>query len=338
MASPLGLLRGSSGLFDEDEVTRIFEDVSPAVVEIEVFGQFGNLQFPSFGSGFLIDNEGHIVTNHHVVSTGSEIVVRFADGRETEAERLGFSEADDLAVIRVDPSIVTEIVPLEFADSSKVEPGQMAIAVGTPFREFNSIGVGVVSGTGRGQTSILNRPIPDMIQTDVPLNSGNSGGPLLNSDGEVIGINSSVRIPFPYGEVGPGEFRIGFAVPSNTAQDLLPQLIESMDVRRPWIGIQGMPVTRGMVDERGFPEGVFVTGVFANSPARRAGLNPFRNFSSDNMGDVITSIDGLSIISVDEMVSYLNAKQPGDEVVLTVYRDGSLRTVTLTLDPWPDGA
>ena len=334
----MGLVTNRSGLFDEDEITRIFEDVSPAVVEIEVMRQLGNLPFssPSWGSGFLVDKNGHIVTNHHVVATGSEFVVRFADGRETEAERLGFSEADDLAVVRVDPGTVSEITPLKLADSSKVEPGQMAIAVGSPFREFNSIGVGVVSGTGRGQTSVLSRPIPDMIQTDVPLNSGNSGGPLLNSEGEVIGINSSVRVPS--GGTRVGEFRIGFAVPSNTARDILPQLIESVHVRRPWIGIQGTAVTRDMVDDRGFPKGVFVTGVFANSPARRAGLNPFRNFRSDNQGDIITSVDGRSVNSIDEMVGYLNTRQPGDEVTLTVYRAGSERTIEVTLDPWPGGA
>ena len=338
-ASLLGLWAPSGpSLFNEDAVQGIYEVASPAVVEIEVDKQIGGLPFdiPAWGSGFLIDSDGHIVTNYHVVSDGSNYLVRLADGRELDAVRLGFSQADDIALIKVDADEVSHIEPLKLSDSSKVTPGQLAIAIGSPFREFNSVGVGVVSGTARDGQSVLNRPIPDMIQTDVPLNRGNSGGPLLNSDGEVIGINSQVRIEQQSGEVE--DFRIGFAVPSNTLTTILPELLESKDLRRPWIGIQGTAVPRDLKESRDFPRGIFVTGVFANSPARRAGLNPFRNMRTDVQGDIITAVDSLPVGSVEEMVGYLNSKQPGDVVTVTVFRNGAIRTVDLKLDPWPDGA
>ena len=327
-----------ASLFDDAKVSRIFEEVSPAVVEIEAIRRLGNrqLDIPFWGSGFLVDRAGHVVTNYHVVSGGEEFIVRLSDGREVPAERLGVSQADDLAVLRVDPSQIADVTPLTLADSSKVTPGQLAIAVGSPFREFNSIGVGVVSGIDRGHRSVLHRPIPDMIQTDVPLNPGNSGGPLLNSDGEVIGINTSIRVES--GSARVEEFRVGFAVPSNTARSLLPQLMDSVDLRRPWIGIQGAPVPRQIMETRGLPSGIYVTGVFADSPARRAGLKAFPRFGSSGGGDVIMAVDNVQVESVDEMVGYLNSKTPGDAVTLTLFREGKERTVEVTLDPWPDGA
>ena len=324
-------------LFSEAQVSRIFESASPAVVEIEAVRRFGDLQFdiPFWGSGFLVDEEGHIVTNYHVVAGGEEYVVRLSDGTEVPADRLGVSQADDLAVLKVNPSFIENIDPLILADSSKVAPGQLAIAIGSPFREFNSVGVGVVSGIDRGHSSVLHRPIPDMIQTDVPLNPGNSGGPLLNADGEVIGINTSIRIEG--GSRRVEDFRVGFAVPSNTARGLLPQLIASVDLRRPWIGIQGAPVPRQMREDRGLPRGIYVTGVFADSPAREAGVKAFPRFSSSGTGDVITAVDDVQVGSVDDMVGYLNTKIPGDDVTLTLVREGEERTVEVTLDPWPDG-
>ena len=332
---------GGDTLFDDDAVADVFEKVNPAVVEIEIAGvrRIGSFRIdgiPSWGSGFLMDDLGHILTNYHVVAGGEDFVIRLSDGRELSAERLGVSQADDLAVLKVDPAQVADITPLKMADSSQVEPGQLAIAVGSPFREFNSIGVGIVSGIGRGQRSVLNRPIPDMIQTDAPLNPGNSGGPLLNAAGEVIGVNSSVRVES--GGASLDDFRMGFAVPSNTALNVLPSLIAAIDMRRPWIGIQGAPAPRAMVEDHGYPKGIFITGVFADSPAERAGLTAFRRFGANAGGDVITAVDGNAVESVEDMVGHLNAKSPGDSVTLTVFSQGDERSVEATLDPWPDGA
>ncbi len=328
---------GIPPLFDEDQVSRVFDRTGPAVVEIDVARTFGNRTIPGVysGSGFFVDDQGHILTNNHIVSSGNSFAVRLSNGKELEAVKMGISEADDLAVLKVDPTEVSGITPLQLADSSKVRPGQMAIAIGSPFREFNSVAVGVVSGVGRGQSSVLNRPIPDMIQTDVPLNPGNSGGPLLNSDGQVIGINSSIRVSAPNAPVE--DFRIGFAVPSNTAVSILPHLKTATDLKRPWIGIQGTAVTRELADRMGFPKGIVIMGIFADSPARRAGLTVFRGLTDETLGDIITAVDDVPVQSVEDMVSYLNSKVPGDEVTLTLFKLGSEREVKVTLDPWLGG-
>ena len=328
---------GIPPLFDEDQVSRIFDQAGPAVVEIDVARTFGNRTIPGVysGSGFFVDDQGHILTNNHIVSAGNNFAVRLSNGKELEAVKLGISEADDLAVLKVDPAEVSGITPLELADSSRVRSGQMAIAIGSPFREFNSVAVGVVSGIGRGQSSVLNRPIPDMIQTDVPLNPGNSGGPLLNSDGQVIGINSSIRVSAPNAPVE--DFRIGFAVPSNTAVSILPHLKTAIDLKRPWIGIQSSAVARELADRMGFPKGIVITGIFTDSPARRAGLTVFRGLTDETLGDIITAVDDVPVQSVEDMVSYLNSKVPGDEVTLTLFKLGSEREVKVTLDPWLGG-
>ena len=328
---------GDTALFDEDAVTRIYEETSQAVVEIDVSRTVGSVTIPglSSGSGFFFDDQGHLMTNQHIVVAGSEFIVRLADGREVIAQKLGASPADDLAVLKVDPGEVADIEPLEFADSSKVRPGQLAIAIGSPFREFNSVGVGVVSGIERGHSSVLRRPIPDMIQTDVPLNPGSSGGPLLDSDGKVIGINSAIRTNLRSGPLE--EYRIAFAVPSNTAVSLLPQLMTVADVRRPWVGISGTPVSREIMEEHGLPSGILVTQVFSDSPAGRAGLRPFRGLTGDARGDIITAVDDVPVHSVDDMVKYLNDKNAGDAVTLSLFSRGEARTIQVTLEPWPDG-
>ena len=325
--------RSSSTLYDEGLVTSLFEKVSPAVVEIDVTGRNGRSGASGVGSGFLVDKEGHIVTNHHVVDGAEQITVKLQNGRTLEARRMGYSPADDLALLKVDADEVADIDPLRLADSDKVEAGQMAIAVGTPFRNFNSVTVGVVSGTGRGPVSVLRRPIPGMIQTDAPLNPGNSGGPLLNSKGRVIGVNSSVRSGT---SLEVDEYRIGFAVPSNTLKDLLPELLIPQLVRRPWLGISSASVTRELVESLGVPQGIYIAGVFPDSPAEKAGLVPFRTLRGTGEGDVITAVDGRPMDSVAEMVSYFNTLKPGDDVTLTVFRNSQTVEVEVTLAKWPD--
>lgn len=321
---------GSRPLFDEDVVTELFDNASPAIVEISVaLNPLGS----GSGSGFFVDTDGHLVTNNHVVDNARRITVRLQDGRTLEATKLGNSPADDLALLQVDPGQVSGIRPLRLADSDEVIPGQMAIAIGSPFRNFNSVTVGVVSGRGRAPISALRRPIPDMIQTDAPLNSGNSGGPLLNSDGEVIGVNSSVRsLPFE----GMDEFRIGFAVPSNTIAGLIPQLLVAAEVRRPWLGIGNLTISEELREDLGVPDGIAVGRVWANSPAQSIGLEPFRTALGAVRGDIITAVDGRPVSSVDEMVTYFNGLRPGHTVTLSVFRNMDTVQIEATLAPWPD--
>ena len=253
--------RRTPSLYDEQAVTALFEKASPAIVEITVRRSLGRVaqSGTGTGSGFLVDSEGHIVTNHHVVSGANEIFVTLSDGRTISAELLGSSPADDLALIQVNSAEIQDIPPLSLANSDTVRPGQLAVAIGSPFRNFNSVTVGVVSGTGRGPTSSIQRPIPDMIQTDAALNPGNSGGPLLNSHGQVIGVNSAVRTG---NFQGLGDYRIGFAVPSNTLKTLMPELMLAQTVRRPWLGISVGPISQQLSELLGVPTGIVVTRVF----------------------------------------------------------------------------
>ena len=335
--SPWAVDSTPPALFDEELVTSLVEDASRAVVEISVSRRTQNPagRTPSIegaASGFLVDNAGHIVTSHHVVNGADNITVHLFDGRTLQAATLGVSPADDLALLKVDPHEVAGIEPLPLADSDLLVPGQMAIAIGSPFRNFNSVSVGVVSGIGRTRASVLRRPIPNLVQTDAALNPGNSGGPLLNSSGEVIGINSSVRL------VSSVQIGVGFAVPSNTLQGILPDLMVPGEIKRPWIGISGTSLTRSMSDtlHLSVESGIYVRQVWEGSPAERARLRSDPQRVPTGEGDVVTAVDGVQVASISDMVSYLNTLKPGDQVTLTIVRNKKTEQVGLTLDPWPD--
>ena len=292
-------------LYDEKAVTSLYERVGPAVVEITVSRPGVFREAAASGSGFLVDAEGHIVTNYHVVEGAGDISVRLSDGRTLEATKLGESRADDLAVLQVDPGEVSGVDPLPMADSSKVTPGEMAIAVGSPFSQYNSVSVGVVSGVGRTRPSGLLRPIPDMVQTDAALNPGNSGGPLLNRDGEVIRVNSSVQLQ---SSVQTG---VGFAISSNTVKGILANLMFPGEFKRPWIGIRGSALTARLSESLDLPSetGIYVFSVCDNSPAQKARLRGEVRSACDDTGrqeapgfgaarptglrgDVIIAVDG----------------------------------------------
>ena len=336
----LALAWGSLGatqptaLFDEGQVTSVFERASPAIVEIAV----SQLSSRQSGAGFFVDDEGHIVTNAHIVGMAGDVRVTLHDGRTLDATLLGSSRADDLAILQVDPDLASDIEPLRLADSDRVIPGQLAIAIGSPYENPNSVTVGIVSGRGRSQVGSLNRPIPEMIQTDAALNPGNSGGPLLNSSGEAIGVVSTVQIDATkFGTGALLQTGVGFAVSSNTVRQLLPSLLQPEEYKRPWIGILSRQLTPSQVEVLGLPveKGVYVNRVCRNSPAERAGLqyDNFRTIPS-GQGDFITAVDGEPITSVADIVEHLNTLRPGDNVELTVIRDGQEQGVTVTLSEW----
>ncbi len=337
-------------LYDEDRVVSLFENADPAVVVVQTEGEgisrnsfgfpfifpdngreFGlppsgdEFVFPSFGqgSGFLIDTEGHILTNHHVVDDATTVTVVLSNEERLDAEILGYSSWDDVALLKVDTASVSGIQPLALADSSLVKPGQMAVAIGSPHGLENTVTVGVVSGIERTHGRVSPRPISGMIQTDASLTSGNSGGPLLNSSGEVVGINTSIEI------TASGPSGIGFAVPINSAKELLPRFLEGETVARPWLGISGSALTPSEAETLGVDvtEGVLVSAVFEGSPAAAARLQA---------DDIITAIDGRSVASVEEIIAYFRTKQPGDYVSLTLLRDGSSTEVSVALGEWPE--
>ncbi len=352
-------------LYDEDRVVSLFENADPAVVVVQTEGQivgrstfglpFGDpdfgrrfgfprtepeFVFPQFGqgSGFLIDAEGHILTNHHVVDDATTVTVVLSNEERLEAEVLGYSSWHDVALLKVDAASVSGIQPLPLADSGLVKPGQMAVAIGSPHGLENTVTVGVVSGIERTRGGVSSSPIAGMIQTDASLTSGNSGGPLLNSSGHVIGINTSIEIT-PSGPSG-----IGFAVPINAAKELMPRFLEGETVARPWLGISGRALSDALAETLGIDvtEGVLLSEVLPNSPAADAGLvassvERTLEGTQTSVGDIITAVDGVKVTAVGDIISHFATKQPGDSVTLTILRDGETIEVSVTLGEWPGG-
>lgn len=326
-------------LYDEDGVVAIYESTSPAVVEIKVTERasslFGSYWQQGQGSGFLIDEQGHILTNNHVVDGASSVQVTLSNGTTLDAQVVGTDPADDLALVQVDASAVVGIAPVPLGDSASVKPGQMAIALGSPFGLDGSITVGVISGLNRTLTSNLGQRMTGLLQTDAAINPGNSGGPLLNSRGEAIGINTAIENP------ATGANGIGFAVPINTAAKVLPSLLQGQKVNRPWLGISGTAITSDLAQRLGLSidKGVYVVTVVPDSPAAKAGLKGSGTDLSSKPalgGDIITAVDDRSVGSVDDLVSYFNTKKVGDQVALTIFRNGGTMKVTVILGAWPE--
>ena len=334
-------------------LTNIYERATPAIVNIEVIvsvaGQRGFVDIGR-GSGFVYDNNGHIITNAHVVNNADEIRVTFNDGYVIGAELVGQDVFSDLAVIKVDTSS-DRLVPLMLGDSDSVRVGQRAIAIGNPFGLSSSMTVGIVSARGRQLRSaeLIDTSVipgfqnPDIIQIDADVNPGNSGGPLLNSFGEVIGVNTAIRT-----ESGVFE-GVGFSVPSNTVNRVVPELIASGEVDYAWMGITTVAADEGLgvaalAEPLDLPvsAGVLVTGVSRNSPAERAGLEGgtrIRSIRDRDVcigGDIIIAIDGEFVANMDELVAYLVVNtRPGDMVTLLIVRGGETFETLMTLESRP---
>jgi len=331
----------SSSLYDENTIVSLYEQAIPSLVKIEVIeeqtGAIGPFNIGPFqqrgqGSGFIIDEQGHILTNNHVVEGASSVKITINDGEVVDAEVVGTDRENDLALLKTDLGQLNNIAPLILGNSDEIKPGQMAIALGSPFGLEGSITVGVVSGIGRSITSETQHLITNIIQTDAAINPGNSGGPLLNSKGEVIGINTAIEAS------GTG---IGFAIPINTAKSLLPSLLKGGEVSNAWLGISGTDIDEEFATmlDLTVSKGVYVIGVTPDSPADKAGL---RGSGTDESGqptfggDIITGVDGQTIVKVEELIAYFNAKKPGDNVSLSIQRGDQVLTIEVALGEWPD--
>jgi 2-alkenal reductase len=290
----------------------------------------------------LIDDQGHLVTNNHVVEDGTAFEVRFADGSVLEAELVGRDPGSDLAVLKV-ATLPQGAQPLSLADSQLVEVGQTAIAIGNPFGLRNTLTTGVVSGLGRsliGPQAIEGGRfrIPNVIQTDAAINPGNSGGPLLNVRGEVIGVNTAIRSE-------SGNFEgIGYAVPSNAVMRVVPALISTGRYQHPWMGISMRDVDPLLANHFSLPvrQGVLVTDVQPGSPAEQAGLKrgetlgEYAGLRFPYDGDIITAINGNSMLDSDELVSFLELNASvGDTVTMTIMRGGQEQQIEMTLAARP---
>ena len=266
------------------------------------------------GTGFVVDNDGTIVTNSHVVGTADEVRVRFGDsGRALRAEVLGSDPSVDIAVLHVDPAGAGTLHPLQFADSEQVKVGDTAIAIGNPLGLDRTATSGIVSGLGREIRAPNGFQIDKVIQTDAPINPGNSGGPLLDSRGRVIGVNSQIATS----GAGSGNIGIGFAVPSNTVRQVVPQLKAGGTVQHAYLGVSSAPALSG---------GAEVGSVNAGSPAERAGVR---------VGDVVTEVDGQQVDDPTDISTAIADNKPGDRVSMRVSRNGQERQLDVTLGNRP---
>jgi S1-C subfamily serine protease len=293
------------------------------------------------GSGFLIDTEGHIVTNNHVVEGSDKVEVKLGSSDTTyDAEVVGADPATDVALLKVDAP-ADSLHPLALGDSSKVEVGEPVVAIGNPFGLDRTVTSGIVSALQRQIQAPNGFSISHVIQTDAAINPGNSGGPLIDSSGRVIGINSQIQTGGGEGNVG-----IGFAVPINTAREVVRQLEEHGEVKHAYLGISGGSITPDLARALKLPvdEGVLVNEVVKGGPADEAGLQggdtsaTIEGASFRLGGDVITEVNGKKIGGMEEVINAVNAASPGDKMELTVDRNGHSKKITVTLGVRPASA
>ena len=287
------------------------------------------------GSGFVVDEQGHIITNAHVVEGADKVTVSFKeDGDAIDAEVKGVDTSTDVAVLKVNPDDVDNLTPLPLGDSSKAQVGDPVIAIGNPFGFSRTVTTGIVSGLQRQIQAPNGFTIPDVIQTDASINPGNSGGPLLDANGKVIGINSQIATGGGQGSVG-----IGFAVPINTAKQELPDLKAGEEIQRAYLGVQMQGVNGQVADQLDLPvdHGALVADVTSGSPADDAGLrgNSTNSSGDTEPGDVIVAINGEEMQNEDDVAQTVAEHRPGDTVRIEYYRGDDKRTVSVELGKRP---
>ncbi len=325
-AEPAGVRSGAAGTAEPiaysrtvSSLTQLYKQVTPGVVDITVTTRAsGGLPFApgqsgqAEGTGFVYDRNGDILTAAHVVAGAASIEVRFQDGQTAKATLVGKDNSVDTAVVHVDlpPS---RLHPLPLGDSTDVQPGQAVAAIGSPFGLTESITAGIVSATGRTIQAPNKYSISGAIQTDAPINHGNSGGPLLTTAGRVIGI--AVQIDSQSGD----NAGVGFAVPSNAAKSAADSLIAGRTPAHAYLGVQ--------VGDGPGGTGATIDGVTPGSPAEKAGLR---------VGDIVTAVDGTPIANADDLSSRINADQPGQKITLAITRGGASRTIDVALGTRPD--
>ena len=348
--NPLTSPSSSSPSSPSSSFANVFKRVENSVVQITstrsdpnqvtiINGVPATSRSTALGSGFVYDNQGHIITNHHVIDGATTADVTFTDGNTYSAKVIGKEPDADIAVLQITDNFSEEkVMPLPIANSSSLRPGDQLIAIGNPFGLSGTITTGIVSGEGR----LLPNPdtgfsIPNIIQTDAAINPGNSGGPLLNMQGQVIGMNTAILSR-------TGSYSgVGFAIPSNTIAKEVPLLIKGGTYVHPWLGIAGGKITPDIAQSAGLPrnyKGVVVGSVQPGSPADKAGLQPLTQDISDSnthIGDIITAIDGHPTRQIDDIINYVDSnKNVGDNVKLTINRNGQTTDVTATLQARPN--
>ncbi|HSS40984.1 MAG TPA: trypsin-like peptidase domain-containing protein [Solirubrobacterales bacterium] len=313
--------------------------------EAEGFSPFGEVEPESgggtaTGSGFVIDDEGHILTNNHVVEGASKVTVKLGDSEKTyDAEVVGADPGTDIALLQVDAP-ADEVHPLTLGKSSEAEVGDPVVAIGNPFGLDRTVTSGIVSALQRQIEAPNGFSISHVIQTDAAINPGNSGGPLINAAGEVIGINAQIAT----GGGGNGNVGIGFAIPIDTVRAEIEALKTKGEVEHAFIGISGGTVTPELAKAVNLPvdQGVIVQSVVKDGPADKAGIEAggtSATIEGEEVrlgGDIITEIDGKKLKSMNELVEIIQGSKPGDEIELTIIRDGDEKTADVTLGTQPE--
>jgi S1-C subfamily serine protease len=318
------------------------EATQPASEEASPFNPFGEAEAgggTATGSGFVIDTEGHLLTNNHVVEGADKISVKIgASEKSYPAKVVGADPSTDVALLKVDVPAGT-LHPLALGDSSKVEVGDPVVAIGNPFGLDSTVTSGIVSALQRQIEAPAGFSISHVIQTDAAINPGNSGGPLIDANGEVIGINSQIET----GGGGNGNVGIGFAIPINTAREVANQIEQNGKVEHAYLGISGGTITPEIAKALNLPveEGVLVAEAVKGGPAAEAGIQggnteaTIEGASVTLGGDIITELDGKKISGMDELVNIVNGKKTGEEIEVTVLRGGQQKTVTVKLGNRP---
>jgi S1-C subfamily serine protease len=319
-----------NGTGNDRALIRLYQQVESSTVSIDAAGNEA-----SQGSGFVYSSDGYIITNNHVIEDANRIDVIFSDGSRKRAKVVGTDVYNDIAVLEVDKS---GLRPLEMSNSSELMRGQTAVAVGNPFGLSGTMTSGIVSAKNRNIRTEGGFSIPDIVQTDAAINPGNSGGPLMNIEGEVIGVNTAIQS-------STGSFNgVGFAISSNTVTKVADSIIEEGDYKHSWVGVSGIDVNSDIAEAMNLTEnrGFLIMNVVEDGPADKAGIRAGdRNATLNGVkyrlgGDVITGINGTEISGIDQVHNYLSENtRPGDRIVITVIRDGQQAEIPLTLEPRP---
>jgi S1-C subfamily serine protease len=332
---------------EEQRVIAVYQHTSPAVVNIttQVLRRsffFGLIPEEGSGSGFVYDGDGHIITNYHVVAGAEEILVSFGEDKELPAKIVGVDPPNDLAVLWVD-ELPGGAEPIPLGDSDALQVGQRAIAIGNPFGQFErTLTVGVVSAVNRTVKTDDDQVLRGVIQTDAAINRGNSGGPLLDSSGRLIGVNTALFSP-----TGTSA-GVGLAIPVNKLKRIVPELIQHGRFPHPWLGIEGLgyelyPELARALDLP-VDQGLLIAQLYRNSPAVRAGLRGateeviYRQRRLLVGGDILTAIDGVPLRNWEDLDAYLQEQtEVGQTVTLTIWRGGREMTIEVELGEMPEG-
>ncbi|MBN2060932.1 MAG: trypsin-like peptidase domain-containing protein [Deltaproteobacteria bacterium] len=326
---------------DEENTVSVYKKASAGVVNITSIAlqmDFfrGIIPLEGAGSGVIIDSNGNIITNNHVIKDAQRIEVTLSDGSKSRGELIGTDSYNDLAVIRIEaPPDILHPVPL--GNSSNLQAGQKVIAIGNPFGLQQTVTTGIISSIGRSITAQDGTTMDNLIQTDAAINPGNSGGPLLDSEGNLVGINTAIFSP------SGGSVGIGFAIPIDTVKRIIPDLLEKGYVPHPWLGVTMFPLIPGLARELGLKvdRGAMIIKVIKDGPSDKAGLRGANKilYAGNAMlpvgGDIIVAIEDTVIFSSEELIRYLYRYRPDDKVRLKILRDGDFMELAVTLGEMP---